>query len=615
MILVNVSFLFKTFNNNSTHFPLQPVYTDDPNDEEDDVGFKTMRRSSSCPNLSLYHEETPKMGRKRAKSVFHPADADLLRATNLDRVHSESDLSRIDRRRTFDESNRISRPNDILAQVVTALGTINVDEDDDEDYDSELESGGIHGFSDSDILASEKNGSGWSLAYSDGSAAVPPSKERARAASDFRAPTHLYDNDEHKWTWSANNSQIKEFMRLRKINKGKDLYRASFAVPKPTMNGNSVTINVTGPDEKPDSTAFNAKSVWGKLNPFKKRSQNDGRLSVSPDPMEVQKYLDRTGTGRNTNTPKQFNRRTSLCPDQAEVQRYLDQTSVGRNTRKSISAKHYLSSSSSRGRQSIASGLTTTDEATEDILENTTIADLIRALEMAHTRANTADTPLMQEFFDVPKRKLGTVTPPSTVTPVLGLFSVAPPSDRGRRGSMMPSSTQTPILNRVNMGRRQSHVADLLGHSQRRMSLRPMSSSLQPPPLYSHNNPTPKLTQRRFSVRPTTLSVPPGQAPASYIPSKQASSGVQRKLSMVPSPLTRDTSSNIRSSVRFARTLTSSNVSSENASPTSGGTPVASKRESIFRTQQPPPNRPRHGSMAHIFQRNPNMDRKRTESK
>lgn len=575
--------------------------------------FKTMRRSSSCPNLSLYHEETPKMGRKRAKSVFHPADTDLLRATNLDRVHSESDLSRIDRRRTFDESNRISRPNDILAQVVTALGTINVSSE-DEDYDSELESGGIHGFSDSDILASEKNGSGWSLAYSEGSVAVPPSKERTRAASDFRAPTHLYDNDEHKWTWSANNSQIKEFMRLRKINKGKgdDLYRASFAVPKPTMNGNSVTINVTGPDEKPDSSGFNARTVWDKLNPFKRRSQTGGRLSVSLDPMEVQRYLDRTGTGRNTNkssSPKQFNRRTSLCPDQAEVQRYLDRTSGRRGTRKSISAKHYFGNTSSRGRQSVASCLTRTDEASEDILENTTIADLIRALEVAHTRANTADTPLLQEFFDVPKRKLGTVTPPSAVAPVLGLFSVAPPSNRGRRGSMMPLATQTPILNRVNMGRRQSHVAELMGQSQRRMSLRPMSSSLQPPPHYSHHNPTPKLTQRRFSVRPTTLSIPPGQAPASYIPSKQASSGVQRKLSMIPSPLVRD---GTRSSVRFARNLTSS---SENVSPTLGGTPVPQKRESIFRTQQPPPNRSRHGSMAHIFQRNPNMDRKRTESK
>lgn len=553
------------------------------------------------------------MGRKRAKSVFHPADTDLLRP-NLDRVHSESDLSRIDRKRTFDESNKISRPNDILAQVVTALGAINISSE-DEDYDSELESGGIHGFSDSEILASEKHGSGWSLAYSDGSVAIPPAKERTRAASDFRAPTHLYDNDEHKWTWSANNSQIKEFMRLRKINKGKgdDLYRASFALPKPSMNGNSVTINVTGPDEKSDGTVFNAKSVWDKFNPFKRRSQTERRLSVSPDPMEVQKYLDRTGGGRNTSkssSPRQFSRRVSLCPDQAEVQRYLDRTNVGRGTRKSLSVRQYMSNSS-RGRPSIASGLTTTDETSEDILENTTIADLIRALEVAHTKANTVDTPLLQEFFDVPKRKLGTATPPSTVNPVLGLFSVIPPSGERRRGSMMPPQTnQTPILSRVNMGRRQSHV-DFVGQSQRRMSLKPMPFSQQPP----HYSPTPKLTHRRFSVRPTALSIAPGYAPAAA-----ASSGVQRKLSMVPSPLTRDTGtgSNLRSSVRFARTLTtSSNVSSENASPTFGSTPLPPHRETMFRTQQPPQNRARHGSMAHIFQRNPIMDRnrKRTESK
>lgn len=566
-------------------YHIQPVYTDEEYEDEDtDVG--SMRRASSCPDLSMYRSQSPPQMRKRAKSVFYPGDSDLLRSGN-DRVHSESDLSRIDRKRTFDESNPLSRPTDILAQVVTALGAINISSD-DEESDSEME-GGIHGFSDSQILASEKTGSGWSLSYSDGSTAVPPWKERTRAASDFRAPVHLYDNDEHKWTWSANNSQIKEFMRLRKINNKKkdtDLYRASFAYPKPQLNGHSVTINVIEPGgtvEPISPGGTTNKSLFNILNPFKKRSPDDRRLSLSPDQAEIQRYLDRTNVGRNT--------RKSI-------------------SRKSVAPKQFLTTPAKR-RASTFSTLSTADENSAEILENTTIADLIRALEVAHTRANTLDTPLLQEYFDVPKRKLGTagLTPPTGLPPLLGIF---PSADHGRRGSMKPTSTQTPIFGRANMARRQSNVLDIMSAAQRRPSLRPPSN--HPPP---YSAPTPKIAHRRFSVRPTNLTIPPGQAPMPlFTPSKQATSGVQRKLSMIPSPLAREPSlgmpPQLRSSVRFVRT--SSSTSGGNVTPTFTGTPMARKRGSIFRpAAQAPPTRTRHGSLAHIFQRN--GERKRSESK
>lgn len=576
-----------------------------------------MRRVSSCPNLTLYSEQTAQQIRKRAKSVFHPAaDVDLLKTASLDRTHSESDLSRIDRKRTFNESNPIARPTDILAQVVSALGAINVSSE-DEEYESEADSGGVHCFSDSQILASEKTDSGWSIAHSDGSSAVAPAKERTRAASDFRAPIHLYDNDEHKWTWSANNSQIKEFMRLRKLKKGKgeDLYRASFALPKSTLNGNSISINITEPDEKGDNL-FHARTVWDRLNPFKKRTRStDRRLSINPDP-DVQQYLERTGAGRNTRKSiSPVTGRMSLSPDQTEIQRYLERTGTGRSTRKSITPRQYVSNSS-RGRASTISGMSAA-EGTADVLENTTIGDLIRALEVAHTRANTVDTPLLAEYFDVPKRKLGTasLTPPTGISPLLGIFPIS--TDYGRRGSMRPSATQTPVLSRANMGRRQSNVLDFVGSTQRRMSfLSPPSmaqqSTNQPPP-YSL---TPQLLNRRFSVRPTALSIPPGQAPPpmlSYVPppSKQASSGVQRKLSMMPSPLAREPG--VRSSVRFTRTAYPySSASSGNNTPTFTGTPLSRKKDDPM-PRSALSTRTRQGSVAHIYQRN--TDRKRTESK
>lgn len=593
-------------------YMLQPVYTDEPKDDEEEAEYSTMRRVSSCPNLSAFAEQM--QPRKRAKSVFHPPDADLLKTATLDRTHSESDLSRIDRKRTFNESNTISRPTDILAQVVSALSNIQAEVEDDDDYDSDLDSGGVHGFSDSQILASEKIGSRWSIAHSDGSAAVAPPKGRSRAASDFRAPVHLYDNDEHQWTWSANNSQINEFRRLQKLHKGKgdDLYRASFAMPKSTLKGNAIAINITDPDDKCENV-YNPRTVWDKLNPFKKRSNSaERRLSVNPDPTDVQKYLERTGAGRLTRkSVSPITRRMSLSPDQAEVQRYLDRTGTGRNTRRSVSPRPFLTTTTtatSRGRPSTVSGLSTTDDSAADLLENTTIGDLIRALEVAHTRANTIDTPLLAEFFDVPKRKMGTasMTPPTGLAPMLGMLPVP---NYGRRGSMRPPDPRTPILTRANMARRQSNVLDIVGSTKRRMSfLSPhppaqQQPSSQPPP-YSL---TPRLPHRRFSVRPTALSIPPGQAPAplpSYMspPSKQASAGVQRKISMIPSPLAREPGA--RSSVRFTRT-TYSSASSGNATPTFTGTPVT-PRSALSQ-------RPRQGSMAHIYQRN--TGRKRTESK
>lgn len=512
------------------------------------------------------------MTRKRAQSLFyHDGDSNLLSGSTLHRVQSDSDLSRVDRKRTFDESNQLSRPGELLARVVSALGSIRASEDDTQSILDMGMLGGINGFSDSQILASEQMESRWSLAYSDGSYAMPPPRERTRAASDFRAPQRdqLHNADDHKWTWSGNNSQIKEFMRLRKMNKRKpkDLYRAAFTHPK---NAGSVFLNIPEPPAEAISPEVNnPTSILNRLNPFKKRTFNED------------------------------NKRASLTPDRLDIQNYLERTSAGRDSRMSLSPHQYLNATA-KGRCSNFSILSTTDESNADVLEKTTIADLIRALEVVHTKANTGDVPLLQDFFESPKRKMGTasLSPPSTLPPLINIFP--PVGDRNRRNSLHPftAQTQTPVFNRH---RRQSNILDHLSTSRRSSLLRPPFG--QPPP---YSEATPHLPHRRFSVRPTTLSIPPGQAPLpSMNPTIQASSTLQRRLSMRPSPL---------ASGHYVRSVSTS--SSGGLTPTSIGTPVTRQRNLFLR----PVNEThtnvaanRRGSRSQIFEGK--AYRKRSESK
>lgn len=441
------------------------------------------------------------MPRKRAQSLFYHADdryPDLLNERELHRVQSDGDLSRIDR--TFDPANSQIQPTELLARVFTALGTIKAV--DDEVQSMNMSQGGVHGFSDSQILASErKRDSRWSLSFSETGFSVPPARGRSRAASDCRAPIkhQMYEPNANEWTWNGTNAQIEEFLRMRKTNKRKsdDLYRASFAHPK-NDTPYVITVDDVSHSPAPAITPAGSPSLFQRLNPFKRRDDS---------------------------------RKPSLTPDRLDVQNYLNDTFAGRESRQPVNKR----------RASVFSILSTTDESNADVLENTTIADLIRALEVVHTQAVTGnEAPLLQEFFEDPKRKVGnaglshqnTATSTAHTSNPLPMINIFPPTSphqmRPRRGSLRPFSTaNTPIFDRVN--RRQSTILDL--PSTRRASF--LVPEEQPPPYTT----TPRQNHRRFSVRPTLLSIPPGQSP---MPSIQASSSLQRRLSMRPSPLLTD---------------------------------------------------------------------------
>lgn len=472
----------------------QSDYTDEGKPDD----FDRERRFSSCPDLTIYRDSEP-APRKRAQSLFYSTDdndMDFFHAETMNRVQSDGDINRLDHQRPFDPRSPQAQPTELLARVFTALGTIKAVDDEVQSMTNTI-NGGVHGFSDSQILATEhKHNSHWSLFSSDNVLAVPPTRGRSRAVSDCLVPNRnlLDQTNNNEWTWNGTNAQIEEFMRMRKLNKKKseDLYRASFALPKNDM---PYVVNI-----EDDASPATSPSLLQRLNPFKKRNENSRKMSLSPD--------------------------------RSEVQNYLNQTSAGRESRTVFGAGAIR-------RPSVFSILSNTEESDANVLENTTIADLIRALEVVHTQAQTgAEASLLQNLLEDPTRNNAsnqTVTSQQSPNP-LPMINIFPPSSprpsEMRRNSMRPSTTSnTPIFDR--MSRRQSVILDM--PSKRRSSyIGPRSE--QPPP-YSNEPNNKHTSHRRFSVRPTTLAIPPGQSP---MPSIQLSSTLQRRLSTRPSPLLTD---------------------------------------------------------------------------
>lgn len=535
----------------------QPVYN-----EDERISNYSLPRSASCPELTMYSSQVPPMLRRRAYSEVKGPDESVTSST-LTRVQSDSDLSRINKEKTFEGSETLFDTSNLLARVVSALGSIRpLDEDGQSVLDIALD-GGIHGFSDSQILADERTLSGGSLSHSDTSFPNFP-RQRARAASVFHTPSHHYMEDQNEWTWSGDNARIQEYLR-KNAKKKHSLYRAAFSSNNKLDGNRSLAINMPASDDNIPYTTN--KGLMNKINPFKKTF---GRQNVGP-----------------------------------EQQLYLDRTARGRESKVSLTNQKYLSATA-RGRSSVFSILSTTDEKNNDVLENTTIADLIRALEVVHTKANGSETPLLDDYMDAPRRKMGTacLTPPPKghSNPLLSVFPPAFGSSTAaaRRASLRPVNTYNTVFNSKalpNMNRRQSsHAAAEAVNYSRRPSMRPTN----PPPYIATESPKP--LNRRFSIRPTDLSTPPGQAPPN--PSIQASSTtLQRRLSLRPSPLARGTMTQTQMSGRFQRMNAPAHNTGTSSSnrlqvPQGGASPVA--KNVMWRPAKLYETRTRHGSLSEL---------------
>lgn len=252
-------------------------------------------------------------------------------------------------------------------------------------------------------------------------------------------------------------------------------------------------------------------------------------------------------------------------------------------------------------------------EADLNVLENTTLADLIRALEVMHTQAvfeEASSTPATASNYYKDKKKQRKLTNPSMdVPPILSLFggdsnktltTAAANRLYARRATVVgplptTSFNASNANSSANMGniltrRRQSNAALALATND--------NNSGSTSSIGNSNASNASKFKRRFSVRPTALAIPPGKAPpvgskvsslivtnenvGSSLPSPPQTS-LQRRLSLRPSPLAREPS------------VTS--PTSEQQPSTSPISPLASPTSSISSTTRllPPP-----GSVAGI---------------
>ncbi|XP_017089016.2 open rectifier potassium channel protein 1 isoform X1 [Drosophila bipectinata] len=607
---------------------VKPVYTDV------DIAY-TLPRSNSCPDLSMYRlEPAPMPSRKRAFSVC----ADLVEAQKAGLVHASSDteLSKLDREKTFETAEAYRQTTDLLAKVVSALATVKPPPADAEDA---ALYGGYHGFSDSQILASE-----WS--FSTVNEFSTSRRPRARACSDFNLePPHWQSerplrSGHNEWTWSGDNQQIQEAFNQRykdaqvprlqeeetfedqlkkpakkfsmpdglrrlfpfqKKRPSQDVERklsvvsVPEGVPRPQLDYHSNTVTAAssqsylrnGRGPPPPFAASNGSLASGGVTNLGFQLE-EGQAT----PPVTGAYQRRAAPGKRrresiyTQNPAISARRGSMYPPtaQALAQMQMRRGSLatsgsGSAAMAAVAARRgslfpataasatSMTSNTTPRRSSIFS---VTSDKDMNVLEQTTIADLIRALEVVHTHAvldeqqqaaaaaggaGGSNTKVGRK-----QRKMGNAgLDPPQLPPILSLFAgdqtrnlqiAATNRLYARRSTIV--GTMSPLAGGGGAG---TSGAGATGGATGASAVR---SLLEPPPSYTERaepanvTSTPVATtvgqskfRRRFSVRPTALQIPPGQAPPPGVSLSETSSSqtaLQRRLSLRPSPLARELS-------------------------------------------------------------------------
>lgn len=299
-------------------------------------------------------------------------------------------------------------------------------------------------------------------------------------------------------------------MRSRAAKPKENLYKTSLQTK---LRYDSEAVADDFPRDEPTTVAN--KSLLSKLNPFKRKIPN-------------------------------LMKRHSLAPGQElDPQKYLSSTQNGRGSVSSLS-RNYLT----QQRQSMYAMPCFEEE--QDLLETTTIADLIRAIEQVH--ADSAMSNSQENISNIKQRKLGTdhLTPPhQSLLTLNGKQRQLNHTVHGPSSDILPlkastrnrlySCVSTPPAENIGTSR-----AKILGDSSpfvRHLSIRP------PPPYTSTPSDSIKpALKRRFSVRPSNLELAPGQfhkpqnsqvtTPSQQQTTNSAVMPFQRKLSWRPQPST-----------------------------------------------------------------------------
>lgn len=342
-------------------------------------------------------------------------------------------------------------------------------------------------------------------------------------------------------------------MRSRLARPKENLYKTSLQTKLRTYDSESPADDFSRDqsdrmEEFDNMATITSKSMLSKLNPFKRKQQPQSVCERPP-----------------------LRKRHSLAPGtEMDPQQYLRNTMSGRASLSGLS-----SSRNFIHRPSLFQQPSSTVEEEQDVLENTTIADLIRAIEMAHTENVVSSDAFGNDDDEVGSNGRGRNVGNNPFTPPhhqsLLTINGRPPYSRshtihGPSSDIMPmkvSKGPKRLNSIVSASPNENDRGGILGEMSpftRRLSFRP------PPPYTSSPSPTPSndftsssqqsikpALKRRFSVRASNLEQAPGQfhkgssqnihvtAPSSHQQQSSSSAPTNpftRRLSWRPTPST-----------------------------------------------------------------------------
>lgn len=353
---------------------------------------------------------------------------------------SETDLQRIDKNATF-AAHAIVQPAELLARLVNILGYI--PPRDDFEWDQIKEQNDTQNETQQSTSADQSNNvTRWTI----GGEKFSFGKPRSRATSEIRLQTAKDDSVQRntEWTWSGvASTKLQEMMKDRDtIVSSKD--------SKPYKKFASLALPITA-----------TKNFFPR---WKKQFTNKRLSDIGPNPMR-----NTEKTVEIVDDEKSNQQNNSIGP----LPSYLDER------HDSIFRKPHYYTHTGGNLSNYLEG--------NNLLEETSLADFLRALTALHARVGTVP----DEYVAKPKRKLGTasLTPPKLPS-LFTLFSNAP-------GSVSANQSNQNTVMGAQSKRRMSLKLDL-GNSY---------SGSSTPTSYMRKGSVP-VKSRRFSLRPVTTPSP-----------------------------------------------------------------------------------------------------------
>lgn len=455
------------------------VYVDEYDYE---IPSAKLPRSNSFPGLRdlTYGGHVEENGgfpgpRRRANSEVVPLE------DHVTRVVSETDLQRIDKTATF-AAHAMVQPAELLARLVNILGYIPPTSEDmdgepgsnaDQETRRKSKENCVKDFLGKRAM-SDSYGPSWVI----GNDRIPrPSRPRSRAASEVRLPEKKNEEQNGEWTWSgpAASRKIQELMKARTKENGKP--------------------------SRLRSLALSAKSVPKALLPS---AAWRGRFSMSSEKKNLDSEPENAARNSEKDDKSIYPERERIGMPHSAGQSSLTSPDRRDSTLTSVSRRHYYTHTGAANQTSVAT-------EGSNLLEETSLADFLRALTLLHASVDTAGSWTGAEdgllHRNKPRRKMGTacLTPPKLPS-LFTLFS-SPPTNPAS------ASTQNKSASEGSNGRLSLGVIENSTTPPREVRRGSLALAVAAAAAANASTPATSVRPRRFSLRPVATPTGPPTPP------------------------------------------------------------------------------------------------------